>query len=73
MSGSADGGMALDNDAVGASPVRLDLIILTNEFASERLHGGRMPNQVNNGGVANDVIPLTQLGAMFWAWSVSRA
>jgi len=72
MSGSTDGGMSLDNDAVGAPPARLDVIILTNQFASERLHGGHMPNQVNNG-AANDVIPLTQLGAMFWAWSVSRA
>ena len=73
MSGSADGGMSLDNDAVGAPPVRLDVIALTNQFASEHLHCGHMPNQVNNGGAANDVIPLTQLGAMFWAWSVSRA
>jgi len=73
MFGSADGDMSLDNDAVGTPPVRLDVIALTNQFASERVHGGHMLNQVNNGGAANDVIPLTQLGAMFWAGSVSRA
>jgi len=73
MSGSADGGMSLDNDAVSAPPAKLDVITLTNQFASERLYGGHMPNQVINGGAANDVIPLRQLGAMFWAWNVSRA
>ena len=49
------------------------MIALAEQFTVERLHGVHMPHQVHNGGVANDAIPLTQLGAMFWAWNVGRA
>jgi len=48
--------------------VKQGVIALAEQFAVERLHGVHMPHQVNNGGgVANDAIPLTQSGAMFWA------
>jgi len=47
--------------------MKQDVIDLAELFAVERLHGVHMPHQVNNGGVANDAIPLTQSGAMFWA------
>ena len=73
LSGSAEGGSSLDDAEVGAPPVKLDVITLTGQFAAERLHGGHMQIQVDKGGVANDVIPLTQLGATFWAWNVGRA
>jgi len=73
MSGSAEGDGSLDDAEVGAPPVKLDLITLTDQFAAERLHGGHMPHQVpvNNGGVANDFIPPTQLrlGTEVRLWS----
>jgi len=71
VSGSIEDGSSLDDAEVVAPPVKLDVITLTDQFAAERLHGGHMPHEVNNGGV--DVIPLTQLGVMFWACNVGRA